>query len=203
MGFSISEADKNALLKNLNDYVFNVADALKRETQKPPASEITELLRNVSGAVKTLLGTVDLHEPADEVYRAVGITRRMNPAILEHLSMAAASVQGTTGWRNADLVSCAIRSAAMVGVLAEKRIAQLRAEPPPKATKPEHTISLSMAELYAAAFRKPPTLANGSPWLKFLKWGLRIAGSPTAGSGDDALRKLPIPRANGRGRRSR
>jgi hypothetical protein len=193
MGFNASDAVKKDLLDQLNGFVFNVADVLRRQSQKPPASELTEMLDSVRGAVGTLLRTLDLHEPAEEIYRAVGISRRMNPAVLEQLTTAAATLQGVgIDWRNADLVTRSVRAAAVLGVLAENRIAQLRADPANKSERWERPISRSLAQLYREAFGHRPAQRNGSPWLKFLKWTLKIAGSPTAGSSDDALRKLPI-----------
>jgi hypothetical protein len=187
-GLSLSDQKKTELLRVMNTNLFNLADGMTQVSLAPPISECKELLEGFLGNLRKTLRSLDLDQPIAEIRKMPGLTRMINPSLNQQLALAT----GLEGWVAFDEVVRLVRAMASLGTLAEHGLAQLQTAAPTKTARPEKMISVCLAQVYRNAFRLEPTRTVGGPWLKFLRWGLKIVGSPTGGLTDDALKKLPI-----------
>jgi len=188
MGFDLSDQKKALLLHFMNTYLFNLANGMTQLSLMPPISECRERLEGFLGNLRKTLRSLDLDQSPEDIRKMIGLTRMINPSLNQELAQAT----GLGDWRAFDEVVGLVKAVASLGVLAERATARLQTAQPTKTEKPERMISICMAQLYRDAFGQEPIRAVGGPWLKFLRWGLRIVGSPTGELSDNSLKKLPI-----------
>ena len=186
-GFELSAGDKQQLLKLINDVVLNVGDIARRMREAPPPSEIRELMRTTERIAKQLLNTLGIERSPDKVFEQGALSRELNPWICQHLAAAANPHRPDRA-----LIANAATAVATIATLAAH--AGLQADQVNLKTDVslEELISTTMAHLYRHAFRGEPARTEGGPWLKFLRWGLKLAGSPRASAQDEQLRRLPV-----------
>ncbi len=185
--FELITSDKERLLKQINDVVLNVADYARRIREVPPPSEIRELMRAVEGVAKQLLNTLGIERSPDKIYEQGALSQELNPWICQHLAAAANPHRP-----DRVLIANAATAVAALATLA----AQAGRQADPTNLKTDLSldtwISTTMALLYRGAFRREPARTEGGPWLKFLRWGLKLAGSPRTSAQDEQLRRLPV-----------
>lgn len=186
-GFELSAGDKQQLLKLINDGVLNVGDIARRTREVPPPSEIAELMHAVESAAKKLLGTLGIERPPEKVFEHGALSQELNPWICQHLAAAANSHQPDRA-----LIANTATAVATIATLAAHAGIQVNETNANTDIGLEEWISISMASLYRRAFEREPARTEGGPWLKFLRWALRLAGSPRAAAQDEQLRRLPV-----------
>jgi len=186
-GFELSAGDKQQLLALINDVVLNVGDIARRTREAPPLSEIKELMHAVESAAEKLLDKLGIERTPEKIFEHGAISWELNPWICQHLAAAANPHQPDRA-----LIANAATAVATIATLAAH--AGLRANETNANTDIglEEWISISMASLFRHAFRREPKRTEGGPWLKFLRWGLKLAGSPRSETQDEQLRRLPV-----------
>ena len=197
--FALDFDGRKKLLDFMNNVIVGTVHVGSLTAGAPSRSEHLERLKQIEETALKLFGLLDINLSPEQAFDGNMYCASMNQNLWPvlrvgaHGQSCASEAAGDPPLPPDDkLLSCTVTAIAGMAIFARR--AQRALPKRAKTTAPQEAHSIGMAWLYRDTFKKEPACGAGSPWLKFLKWGRKIAKLPELS--DDRLRRLPVKPQN-------